>query len=60
MRKNSRKIKIKRIQKIRNVICDTCLPLLYSLFRIFSISAHELLTVCVITIIVDNFYYVSL
>ena len=41
-RKNSRKIKIKRIKNVWNIIYDTCLPLLYSFFRIFFISAPKI------------------
>ena len=41
MRKNSRKIKIKRVQKIWNIICSSCLHLWYSLFRIFFINVFR-------------------
>ena len=42
-RKNSHKIKIKRIQKIRIMIFYPCLTLLYSLFRIFFISIQRVI-----------------
>ena len=38
IRKSCHKIKIKRIQKLWNIIYYACLPLLYSLFRIFFTS----------------------
>ena len=60
MRKNNRKIKIKRIKNIRNIICDTYLPLLYSLFRIFFYKCSTSCLLYIITIIVANFHYLFL